>query len=72
MTFTQKHPQILGAKRVPDLSSGLHNGYASLMQGRRSETIRPKWIGHPVSEDFVTLIVVAMLTSMTFVLSLVG
>jgi hypothetical protein len=39
---------------------------------RRSNTVTWQEIGNPVSEDFVTLIVVAMLTSMTIVLSLFG
>lgn len=39
---------------------------------RRSNSITWQEIGTPVSEDFVTLIVVGMLTSMTIVLSLFG
>ena len=39
---------------------------------RRSESITWQEIGNPVSEDFVTLIVVGMLTLMTIVLSLFG
>ena len=39
------------------------------MGGRRAESIAWQEIGTPVTEDFITLIVVAMLTSMTIVLS---
>lgn len=39
---------------------------------RRSDSVTWQEIGYPVSEDFVTLIVVAMLTSMTIVLSVLN
>ena len=42
------------------------------MGGHRSESVTWQEIGIPVSEDIVTLIVVAMLTSMTIVLSLLS
>ena len=42
------------------------------MEARRADSIAYQEIRNPVSEDFVTLIVVAMLTSMTIVLSLLG
>ena len=42
------------------------------MGARRVDSIAFQEIRNPVSEDFVTLIVVAMLTSMTIVLSLLG
>jgi hypothetical protein len=42
------------------------------MGARRADSIAYQEIRNPVSEDFVTLIVVAMLTSMTIVLSVLG
>ena len=42
------------------------------MGTRRADFIACQGIRNPVSEDFVTLIVVAMLTSMTIVLSVLG
>jgi hypothetical protein len=64
-------PEI-SAKLPPTLSSGPEKAYAMAMGVRRSNTVMWQEIGNPVSEDFVTLIVVAMLTSMTIVLSLFG
>jgi len=42
------------------------------MGTRRADFITCQRIRNPVTEDFVTLIVVAMLTSMTIVLSVLG
>ena len=50
----------------------LNRAMQTIMGGRRAESIAWQEIGTPVSEDFVTLIVVAMLTSMTIILSLVA
>ena len=63
--FTEMPPETLSRR----LSFGPVSAYAVGMGGRRSESITWQEIGNPVSEDLVTLIVVAMLTSMTIVLS---
>ena len=64
-------PEI-SRKVTDDLSSGPEEAYAIVMGERRSKDITWQEIGAPVSEDFVILIVVAMLTSMTMVLTLFG
>ena len=51
---------------------GQVQAYAGPMGGHRSESVTWQEIGIPVSEDIVTLIVVAMLTSMTIILSLLS
>ena len=66
------HPQEVREKNSPSLSCLPEEAYASIMRRHRAESIAWQEIGYPVSEDLVTLIVVAMLTSMTIVLSVFG
>ena len=66
------YPQKCAMTGQQSLSRFPEKPYALGMEARRADSIAYQEIRNPVSEDFVTLIVVAMLTSMTIVLSLLG
>ena len=69
---TPMYPQKSEKFRRQSLSRSPETAYGIFMGARRTESIAYQEIRNPVSEDLVTLIVVAMLTSMTIVLSVLG
>ena len=71
-SFTLIYPQKSWGRAGQSLSQSPETAYIIGMGARRADSIAYQEIRNPVSEDFVTLIVVAMLTSMTIVLSVLG
>ena len=70
--FTLIYPQKSRGSAGQSLSRSPEKAYDIGMGARRADSIAYQEVRNPVSEDFVTLIVVAMLTSMTIVLSVLG
>jgi hypothetical protein len=66
------YPQKSRERAGQSLSQSPETAYIIGMGARRADSIAYQEIRNPVSEDFVTLIVVAMLTGMTIVLSVLG